>query len=323
MRERIPANGEARNNRIKNWNGIKTFTGNPLPYWESLTAQIDAITADQLREEKKVWRPEETIEASHIFFSQGKINVVGPPQSGKGTILFGLSGMCDLMGVGYIFISGHHQETTGREIVDTIRTAERNNIPVFYDSFDYLFLGSRSTGRDVSMQFQKEKADAIIPKIASSRVPIAITNHDALWSREFLNLDFKAQYDHCLAQFPLYEIPLYLKSDASIMRFLQDHAIPIETVRSIVEINKDSSIGNQLQTMFDPMKTADICSAIRTYPVLKELARERLNELNSIIHQSSSDEAQYVSALSNLILEVKEKCNHLTHLRKAKKAKKH
>ena len=321
MSEIIKPNGEVRKNRLRNWSGIKFFDGSPLPPKHSLSTRLSLISADQLRKDKAVWRPEETIEAGTIFFAQGKINIVGPPQSGKGTILFGLSEICDIMGVGYIFISGHHQENPPETIIRTIDEAERKNIPIFYDSFDYLFLKSRSTGREVSMQFQEKKADSIIPRIASSPVPIAITNHDKLWVQEFLNLDLQAQYDNFL-KFPEYEIPLHMRSDASIIRFLQDHTVPIEIVHSILDIHKDSSIGNQLQTIFEPMKATDIFSAIRTYPVLKELARERLNELNSIMNQSFSDEKQRLFSLGNLILEIKEKCDNLTHLRKAKKVKK-
>lgn len=322
MSEKITFNGEARKSRLRNWNGIKFFAGDSLPSAHILSIRLSLVSTDQLRDDKAVWRPEETIESGHIFFSNNRINVIGPPQSGKGTILFGLSEMCNIMGIGYIFISGHHQENPAETIINTIYEAEGKNIPIFYDSFDYLFLKSRSTGRDVSIQFQKEKADSIIPIIASSPIPIAITNHDGPWAQEFLNLDLQSQYDHYLAQFPPYEIPLHLKSDPSVVRFLQDHAVPIETVRSILEIQKNSSFGNQLQTIFEPMKAADIFSGIKTYPVLKALARERLSELNSIINQSSSHEKRYMLALGNLILEVKEKCDHLTHLRKAKKTKK-
>lgn len=321
MSEKIISNGEARQNRTRNWNGIKFFEGAPLPSKNILSDRLSHINAYQLREDKAVWRPEETIEANHIFFKNNRINVIGPPQSGKGTILFGLSTMCDIMGVGYIFIGGHHQENPAEAIIETIDEAKRKNIPIFYDSFDYLFLRSRSTGRDVSMQFQKEKADAIIPIIVSSQVPIAITNHDRLWAREFLNLDLQAQYDDYLAQFPRYEIPLYLKSDASIMRFLQDHTVPVATIQAILEIRENSSIGNQLQTIFGSMQRTNIFSAIRTYPVLKELARERLSELNAMTNQSLSDETKYALALGTLILQAKEKCDHLTDLRKAKKIK--
>lgn len=321
MIEKIPANGEARNNRIKNWNGIKTFDGDPLPSRDHLLAQIVAITADQLREEKKVWRPEETIEASKIFFSQGKINVVGPPQSGKGTILFGLSGMCDLMGVGYIFISGHHQETIGQEIVDTIRTAEQKRIPVFYDSADYLFLKSRAVGREVSLKDQKTKASWVMPYLAAATVPVAITNHDEQWDAEFLNLELRSQYQSLLSLFPKYKIPLYLQSDVSILRFLKDHDIPPAIGQHCMTMERNETAVAYFNFHFGENQAQQIFSAIRTYPVLKELIRERTTDFLDLMNQLLY-EPNALDALGNLILTIDNQCRQLTQLRKSKKTKK-
>lgn len=318
MAERLLFNGEARQNRLKNWNGIKSFGGDALPSRNILLSLISQITAEQLREEKKVWRPEETIEAGKIFFTEGKINVVGPPQSGKGTILFGLSEMCDIIGVGYIFISGHHQETTSKEITDTIYEAEKKRIPVFCDSTDYLFLKSRKVGREVSLTVQEEKVSSIIPVIASSSVPIAITSHDEEWAGEFLNLDLRGKYSQYLNQFPKYEIPLHLKSEASILRFLKDHNIDEKITRFI--LNLPTSIVTVLEEEFGNKKKDEILAATKTYPVLKELARERVDEFHSIIEAVYFEEKKAIS-LGHLILETNEKCNKLTHIRKAKKMK--
>lgn len=321
MAERIPINGEARHNRVKNWNGIKTFAGGPMPSRDHFLAQIAAITADQLREEKKVWRPEETIEASQIFFSQGKINVVGPPQSGKGTILFGLSEMCDLMGVGYIFISGHHQETTGQEIADTIRTAERKKMPVFYDSADYLFLKSRAVGREVNLREQKAKASWVMPYLTAAAVPVAITSHDEQWDGEFLNLELRSQYQSLLDLFPRYKIPLYLQSETSILRFLKDHDIPPAIGQYLVTMEANQIIIDNLQLRFGKEPTRQIFSAVRTYPVLKELARERTKDLLTIMDKLAY-QPDALGKLGYLILEIDNQCRQLTQLRKSKKTKK-
>lgn len=318
MAERLLFNGEARQNRLKNWNGIKFFSGEALPSRNILLSLTSQITALKLREEKKVWRPEETIEASEIFFSQSRINVIGPPQSGKGTILFGLSEMCDIIGVGYIFISGHHQETTSKEIIDTIYEAEKKEIPVFYDSTDYLFLKSRKVGREINLAVQKEKVFSIMPAIVSSTVPIAITSHDEEWAGEFLNLELRNQYLFCLNKFPKYEIPLHLKSDASIWRFLKDHDINEKIAHFI--LNLPASIATVLEEEFGNKKKDEILAAIKTYPVLKELIRERANEFYSVMEAVFFEEKNAIS-LGKFILEINEKCNKLTHIRKAKKMK--
>lgn len=329
----IPING-ARENRLQNWNGIKFFNGRSLPERNILLQQVERITADQLREEMKVWRPEETIEAGKVFFDKGRVNIVGPPQSGKGTILFGLSEMCDIMGIGYVFIDGHHQEVEGEVIANTMAQAQQTNIPVFYDSTDYLWLRSRTHGRTINTAAQQNRVPVIISAIGRLTVPIAITSHDEEWAHEFLNLEMRAQFADALTRFPRYEIPLYLQSDASIKRFMKDHGISQKITEYLLDMPINSEVNEILKKYFLGIRTVDdsipedadqmVFSGLRTYPVLKELVRDRgqaLDEVMQKIFDSNQQDQSAIQELGLLILETEQRRRILTQLRKTKKVK--
>lgn len=313
-------NGNGRETRVDNWNGIKFFKGLALPDKSTLLALVNAITPDQLRDQKHVWRPEETIEAGQIFFNQSRINVVGPPQSGKGTILFGLSDMCDIMNIGYYFVDGHHQEVNPQVMANTIHQAEEKKIPVFYDSTDYLFLKSRSVGRDISLAAQLERIPIITSALDSATIPIAITSHDGEWAQEFLNLSLRAQYDGVFSRFPRYEIPLYLKSAASISCFLSDHKVPTETIQFLITMAENRLVIQELQNTYGE-HTQEIFTAIKTYPVLKELTRDRAQDLKGVMERIFRKDTHSIADLGKLILEIEEKRKKLTHIRKQNKIK--
>jgi len=329
----IPTNG-ARENRRQNWNGIKFFDGKSLPQHHVLFQQVETITVDQLREEMKVWRPEETVEAGKIFFYQGRVNIVGPPQSGKGTILFGLSGMCDMMGIGYVFIDGHHQKVEGGIVANTMGQAQEMNIPVFYDSTDYLWLKSRTHGRTINTAAQENRVPIIISAIDKLTVPIAITCHDEEWANGFLNLGMRTQSADALTRFPRYEIPLYLQSDASVMRFLKDHGISQKVAQYFLDIPTNSQVADILKEHFSNIRAGDssipedakqmVFSGLRTYPVLKELVRDRGQRLDEIMRKilgSNQQDQSAIQELGLLILQTEQRRQILTQLRKTKKSK--
>ncbi|PJA53425.1 hypothetical protein COU86_02235 [Candidatus Roizmanbacteria bacterium CG10_big_fil_rev_8_21_14_0_10_36_26] len=320
----VPAlNGEARNSRNGNWNGIKFFDGNPMPALEVFGRLSCEITVKQLREGKHVWRPEETLEAARTFFPKGRIMVVGPPQSGKGTILFGLSDMCDLAGIGYVFIDGHHQEIVGEEVAQTIRQAENNGVPVFYDSFDYLFLKSRAVGRSISQEKQQERIDPIMRAMELTTIPIAITFHDEEWQQEFLAPKLVNQWSEITASFPKYRIPLYLQSEDSIRRFLLDHGLSETVTDYLLKLPQDKTIEEYLfEQLRDISFVKAVLSGLKTYPVLKELAREQKERVTVLINKIITDhDNQSIFRLVDLVYQLEEKRKILTQLRRYKNGK--
>jgi hypothetical protein len=311
---------EARQNRIHSIDGIKFFNGGSLPTTSKLAEILPLITADHLREECKVWLPEETIEASTPFFYQGGVNVIGSPQSGKGTILYGLSEICDVMGVGYVFIDGHHQEVAGERVAEVIQEAEQKRIPVFYDSTDYLFLGSRKAGCSIPIEAQARKVPIVMEALARTTTPIAITSHDENWAAVNLNLNLRAQHQEALSKFPRYEIPTNLQFEDSMIRFLKDNGLSPAVAQYLVYLPQMEGVTRLLPSYFGE-RIADVVSAIRTYPVLKELTRDMQPDLLAIIDRIDRDDPEAVCDLANLILRAKVKCDNLTLLRRRKKLK--
>ncbi|OGK23803.1 hypothetical protein A2954_03025 [Candidatus Roizmanbacteria bacterium RIFCSPLOWO2_01_FULL_37_12] len=330
--------------RHDHWSGIKFFRGAPLPDQETLNRLIPTISVDNLREEKHVWRPEETVEAGRIFFGletannkRSGIEVIGEPQSGKGTILFGLSEICDILNIGYLFIDGHHQEVSGIEVADAIHKAERLRIPIFFDSTDYLFLKSRSTGRSISQQFQDERVPVIMNAINNASVPIAITRHDDQWAEEFLNLDLRDKNNAVLETFQTYTLPAQLQSDASRHRFLLDGGLP-ETIASYLLGIKfhnlsESALASLINDIYYPtiptekdyeIEINKILTGLRTFAVLKDLVRgeknHTINCVEKILDANKSEDIRIlaIKELAWLILNLYEKSLKLTQIRRKK-----
>src|SRR5690349_19661975 len=130
--------GIKRNTRMIDRSGIKEFIGDsPAKPWSELH---QASSIKQLRNDSEVWRAEEVYAASQILAETNKLIVYGGPQSGKGTILYGLSEICEQSDHGCMFIDGHRQELTTDEILLAIQDAESRQIPIFFDSGDYLMV---------------------------------------------------------------------------------------------------------------------------------------------------------------------------------------
>ncbi len=314
---------EGRPHREESFNGIKFFAGAALPPRDSLLPLVRGVTAQQLREEKEVWRPEETVTAADTFFSQGKLLIEGPPQSGKGTILFGLSEICDIAGIGYCFINGHHQEVEGEELALQIKRANERNIPIFFDSFDYLFLKSRSVGRDIGREAQQKRVPIIIDALNSATVPIAITSHDEEWASVFLDKELRDQYTTFLQTFPRYQIPLFLQSRKSINKFLIDQEVPRIVVDYMGQMETDRRLAEYMQKVQIPNDL--VLSALRTYPVLKELARDKKEQflfvMEGVITSSDTDDGP-LNSLVSLVEECENNRINLTQIRRDKKRRK-
>lgn len=299
------ANGakEGRPHRSESWNGVKFFKGNPIWAIPDLATRAKQITSDHLRENKEVWRPEETVEAAVPFFNEGKVMVVGPPQSGKGTILFGLSEMCDELGIGYMFFNGHHQEVSGADLAAQIKRADEQGFPIFLDSYDYLFLGSRRTGRAISAEAQLERDDQIISALDAVTVPVALTFHDPEHSSAFMNPQLIQRYDWFHRKFPKFEIPLYLQSTESVMRFLKDHDIPEQVAQFLTGLGGNTHFEAAIEKLQPvAMDHEQLITSVTTYPVLKELVRAERQALFEIMETAIQGPNQpgYEQSLADL-----------------------
>lgn len=328
-----------RRTREESANGIKFFLGRGLPSRQEAWDIVKTITPAQLREEKAVWRPEETVEAARPFFNQGRLMVVGGPQEGKGTILFGLSEICELIGqegVGYVFINGHHQEIEAVKVEEAIRIANERNVPIFFDSFDYLALGSRQTGRTVSRAWQKERIARILPVLQASQVPIAITMHDDPWAELFLDKDLRGVLITATEDDPVYVIPRQMQSDSSVLRFLRDHGVGDNLGRFLTHLHEDENAFIVLNGNLGVQKAVIIREALRSYPVLKMLVRpkerngmkERLTEVlgdnikidgDKIDIKNTTVETASLQKFANLILDVDKIRMYLAYFRRYKK----
>ncbi len=269
----------ARESRERSENGIKIFRGAGLPNHPTTVALYRSITAHDLRDarfqQRRVWLPEETVEAARFFFEEGRINIIGEPQSGKGTILYGLSEICHRLGWGYMFVDGHHQETSPEFVIRKLREAQIKGIPILYDSFDYAF--AKGKKREVSLAIQRGHTNKdtgqwvegrtrqIIEALDSLTVPIAITHHDEVWAKELTDTEFREQFRSYLDRYPVYRMPSTFTSEDSAFRFLTDSGLTHQQAQLLLRLDSNPYVANVLQRFFAKKDETTQDSSIAIY----------------------------------------------------------
>ncbi|MBI2033379.1 MAG: hypothetical protein HYT10_02840 [Candidatus Levybacteria bacterium] len=328
----------ARETREHSRNGIKFFAGSALPDKETYLPLVRSVQPGELREasemERRVWRPEETLDAAELFFNVGRINVVGNPQWGKGTILYGLSEVCHRFGWGYLFIDGHHQEAPTEEVIAAIDKAQERGYPIFYDAFDHNFGDARQTAggiRMLSKEKQEERTTAIMEALDATTVPVAITNHDDTYAELFIDHILREKLQPFLDKYPLYELPAYLQSEESITVFLEDHGVPASQVDTLLHMEDDPEVVTLLVNTYGDKAFVDrIFTAVRSFSVLKEMVkpwddenfvkagrREEVLPLLEIIESTRDPKA--ILQLAHIIREADMKDAFLSLLRRSAK----
>ncbi|MBI1869462.1 hypothetical protein HYS11_00650 [Candidatus Gottesmanbacteria bacterium] len=309
----IVKNGEARHNgertnRECSKGGIKFFSGKPLPPFEEARATAQTFTADTLRyaggKDKRVWRSEETIEASSLLFDSGRIQVVGEPQSGKGTILFGLSEIFARSGWGYVFIDGHYQDTPGYQVTEAIVEADNRRYVIIYDAFDHNFAGSKGGIRTISKKVQEERNGLIIPALDAVTIPVIITSHDEVWRIQFEDPSWRERFSSSLVKYPEYKIPLQLSSNASIAQFLYDNNMPVDQITFLLTLEANEEAQKALFSFYgSKQKVSEVIDYYKSFPVLKELVRDRRQEVNYCFSLMNERFMTGVVALAQIICE--------------------
>lgn len=295
-------NNPPRNGRDSRGYGIKFFPGSPLPAPEVVRNQLSTIDPGFLRDVRHVWRPEETVTAASIFFEQGKLNIEGSPQNGKGTILFGLSEICDHFGWGHIFIDGHWVDSPTDFIIKNIREANERRFCIFYDSTDYLFLKNQRL-RKLNKDQHRQRTDQITAELNAITVPICTTQHDLEWSEKFLDPDLVGKFASRIPS-PTYQIPTALQSNSSIRRFLIDHDVIPADAEYFTALNTQNQFIDTLINFFGDKNTIEnVLTASRHYPVLKKLIRFYNGDFRNTLHESHANIPNSSIALAQMIQE--------------------
>lgn len=303
--------------RFLNMEGVKAFEGRPVGTYENFRAGIQ--TATELRERFGVWRAEETVEASNMLADHGKLLVVGSPQSGKGTIMYGLTSICDTKGIGQLLIDGHWQESSAETVVEAIQLADQKSIPIFFDSADYLFLGSRKFRR-LSKLAQAERTGKILEALSQAKTPVILTMHDQFWMDSFLDKELLEKHQKFFEQFPIYNLSRQLSDGDSVVTFLVDHGYSPSESYFIQNMAGNPLIQNLVTKpeFGDKKLLSEIAFAVNDYPALKILARERQEEVRATIAKVFSGNQESVEILVNIILESLFKSDFETSLRSSR-----
>ncbi len=264
-------------------NGMKLFDGNPVGSLENFNGS--SITVDELRNYYRVWRPEETVEAAHVLKEHGRLLVVGRPQSGKGTILFGLSEICDKQQIGYLMIDGHWLEAPTEQVIQAIEKADQEGKMIFYDSFDYLFAGSNKL-RKQNKETHSQRTREIISALQKTTTPLVLTAHDEYWAKLVLNPALLEEHRDFLQTLGIYNLPRYIESEESRLAFLIDHEFELEQACKLLNFpNTDLTKSIISKTYRDSKYEKDLYLALQDYGVLKKLARREDKEIYGLPDQ--------------------------------------
>lgn len=307
---------ESRTSRVSKGGGVKSFEGLEAP--DRVFRDDPKQHEDYLRYGARVWRTDETIEAAELLSRYKRIAVVGAPQSGKGTIVYGISCICDIEKTGYILIDGHWQNTPGEKVAAEINEADKQGKIIFYDSFDYNFAGTGKMRR-MSKVAQIERTGVIVEALEQTRVPLVLTQHDEYHNHVFMDQNLLARHSNFLGTLFKYELPRTVSSAESRFMFFVDHNMTTEEARQLVELPDNPAIRQSLVNRTNNGDYIDEFSlALSDYGTMKELVRNegaRTKELLAKIRQNvtgSHDE------FIDLALSIHFKLDFMTTLRKSK-----
>lgn len=306
---------EARPNRVSVGYGIKFFEGNPIEDHHHFNSS--QVEPQNLRNdiERGVWRAEETLRAADILQSNGKVIIEGAPQSGKGTILYGLSTICDFEGWGYVLVDGHFIDSPADHVVTAIKKADQEGKIVFFDSFDYLFAGNRKMRR-LPLEKQKERTKQIIEALQEAEVPLVLTAHGGYWAEMFLNQELMQEHEHFISPIPVYKLPRKIEEKSSQTMFLCAHGFTQEEAQSLVNFGEDPQTIDTLALHFGDYRVTDeLQMAISDFAVLKKIARdEGTPERVKNLLQDNTPEA--ILELTQIFRDYHREVDFLTTLRK-------
>ncbi len=286
--------------RINLGSGIKLFEGKAL----ADISEFDKsnITADELRESFRVWRPEDTVEAIKTLKQSGRLLIVGEPQSGKGTLLFGISDVCDKQGLGYLMIDGHWLEAPASKIISAIKKADEKGEMIFYDSFDYLFASSNKI-RKQNKEMHAQRTREIIGTLKSTQVPLVMTFHDENWSRIFLDKNLLEENQDFLKSFSMYELSRYIGSKESRLAFLVDHEYSFEDACQLLNLPDNPRVLDVIASRVGKKKYKDQLElALKDYGVLKKLARNYQDDTKGLMSEVEGGDEEATIGLVYLIL---------------------
>jgi hypothetical protein len=295
--------------------GVKYFEGEPTPASPLALDRISSLSPEYLRDSRGLWRPDETHRAAQLFFSQGKIIIEGTPKSGKGTLLFGISDMCDVTGWGYYFIDGHFVEAPSQLVVEKIDEASARKLCLFYDSFDYLFAGNSSM-RKISKSAQVERTGQIIDALQRNESYVALTQHDIDWRYLFLDTDFM-DYMTAEMDLPIYNVPVEVQSNEAISHLLETHDVKPEDARYFANMGQDDFLLDQFTNLTgDQDRVQRAIEAIRKYPNIRKLVRFYNGDFRSALAHSRRADPNAAKELYRMIMEVEHERVFLSILRR-------
>lgn len=307
--------------RQANGGGIKRWEGSPAV---DTSFAARSISVDDLRDttkvKERVWRPEETLEAAGILSREGRVMIIGDPQAGKGTILYGVSSMCDIAQVSYMMVDGHWLDTSGERVVEAIELAGRRRDVIFYDSFDYLFA---ATGRlrKASVDVHRRRTSEIIHALSDVQVPLVLTAHGDTWAEYFLSPEMLSEHDEFLSRFDdaKYHLPRQMASETSCHIFLVDHEYSDLEADTLLNLASNPVVVDSIVTgLGDKRYIEEMAMAVLDFPTLKSLARERSAETRHLLKRVENGDKSSILPLCGIVMDQFHESNFLANLRRWK-----
>lgn len=236
-------------------------------------------------EDREPWLPVETAACLSQIDSGNSLILEGDYGAGKSTVLFGARYERRLHRQGYALIDGHRDRTTAGRIGKVLDWATRHELPVFWDSFDYLVNKKRRKVVERTPQIFDD-----LHGFFDQGGQLVATTHTEPWIDLRAKDELIADWKDLTEKIPHLRVWGLWDNPGLVSRFCQISGCTKEAANRYANLcqNNLGFLDWLASTGLDESKMTEIRDSLRQYRVVKQLLalgardwRHGFNELSS------------------------------------------
>lgn len=270
-------------------------------------------------EPRVIWLPRETQYLQTKIKNHKSVIIQGELGSGKSALIYGLRAQNRESCLPYCYIDGHFTSTPEEKIASALRWSIKNKATVYWDSLDYLIVGSKKHRR-LPMNEHLERShillEMLVDFIDNQTNALVATTHNSSWLNRFADpVLINKTWPKLLKKMNKHEVRGVFETDNEIRQFYLHAGFTVSEVKYITGLKKNSLLLNILKRI--PNKSAEIIFALNQYKIAKlfaldksELAEDLRLSLKELFIGNLSEEA-FLFKLINFIIEMNIKTQRL------------
>lgn len=247
--------------------GISFYSGDVIPDWDEAYSEL--------------WLPQATLETYDLLMREGAVTIRGAVGGGKSALIFGNRTVLRTTGTPYVFIDGHYKSTPADVICEAIELAHENNIPVLYDSADYL-AGANKKVRSMSLKKHIPRNIAILETLLEFRNQnglLLMTSHRNTWINDLADDTLLPLWNDLISTTYVHDIDIRLDDVQSRFTLLEKLNLDYEIAAYLATIPENPGFINYLtHSTGDKKRVKQILEGLRTYQILKVLGIDNYEE---------------------------------------------